>query len=114
MTAGLLPGPLEFLGGYQLCDCAHIQHEVQGLVVALTEGGVLVFLRPYPQVLCSTGLDTWAQPPASNGGLASDLGLDGACVRRTSGQGPCSRGDSMVLQDLHQPLSSGLLLKVPN
>ena len=51
VSAGLLTGPLKFLEGYQLCDCAHVQHKVLGLVVEVTEGGVLVFLRPYPQVL---------------------------------------------------------------
>ena len=51
VTAGLLlPGPLEFLEGHLLCNCAHIQHEVhvQGLVVVVTDECVLVFLRPYP------------------------------------------------------------------
>ena len=40
VTAGLLlPGPLEFLEGHLLCNCAHIQHkvQVQMLVVVVTE-----------------------------------------------------------------------------
>ena len=51
VTASLSQGPLEIREGHQLCDCAHVQHEVLGLVVKVTVGGVLVFLRPYPHVL---------------------------------------------------------------
>ena len=76
---------------------ALVKHKVLGLVVIVTEGGVLVLLQPYLHVragragvcgLCSTGRDTWARPPVSNGGLARAVGLTGASGRNASVLGP--------------------------